>query len=337
MRLHTDLSAAAPTARTMRAVVQDEYGDTSVLRLEHVAVPEVGADDVLVEVGAAGVDRGVWHLMTGLPYPVRLAGYGVRRPKDRVRGREVAGRVVAFGSDVSVFRVGDEVFGMGEGTFAQLVAVPQAKLARSPGSVDVAGAAALPVSGTTALQAVRDHGRVRPGQQVLVLGASGGVGTLAAQIAMAYGAHVTGVCSAGKAELVRSLGVDDVLDHQADELPQGRFDVVIDTGGNRPLRQLRRTMTADGTLVIVGAETGGRLLGGVQRNLRAALLDPFVAQRLTSFIARENAADLTELARLVDERGVRPVVGRTYPLDQAAEAVRDLTAGRARGKLVVRP
>ncbi len=337
MRPDASTPAIHPSAGTMRAVVQDRYGTSDLLHVAQVAVPEPADHEVLIRVAAAGVDRGVWHLMTGLPYPVRLAGYGVRRPKERVRGRELAGRVVAVGSSVTAFDIGDDVYGIGEGTFAELATALEAKLARAPRRLTPVQAAVLPISGTTALQAVRDHGRVQPGQEVLVLGASGAVGSLAAQIARSYGARVTGVCSAGKADLVRSLGIEHVLDYERDVVPERRYDVIIDTGGNRTLRQLRKIATPDGTLVIVGAETGGRWLGGIQRNLRAALVNPFTAQTLTSFIASENATDLTVLADLVDDHGLRPIAGRIHSLEGARDAVEELASGRARGKPVVCP
>ena len=197
----------------MQAIVQDRYGEAAdVLRLEETGRPAIGDDEVLLRVHAAGVDRGIWHLMTGLPYPVRLAGYGVRAPKTRIRGREVAGRVEAIGKDVTTFGVGDEVFGIAEGALAGYACAQPAKLARRPGNLTAVQAAAVPVSALTALQAVRDHGHVQAGQKVLVIGASGGVGTFAVQIAKAYGAEVTGVCSTAKVDLVRSIGADHVID-----------------------------------------------------------------------------------------------------------------------------
>ena len=323
---------------TMRAIVQDEYGEADVLRLDEVHRPPIGDDEVLVRVHAAGVDQGAWHLMAGLPYPIRLAGYGLRTPKGRVRGRELAGRVVAVGSGVTTLRPGEEVYGIGEGTFAEYAPAAAARLAPKPANLTWRQAAALPISGLTALQAVRDHGGVRPGHRVLIIGAAGGVGSFAVQIAKAFGAEVTGVASTGKVDLVRSLGADHVVDYLLEDgLATGerRYDVVLDTGGNRPLRVLRRALTPTGTLVIVGAETGGRWLGGIDRQLRAMALSPFVGQRLGSFIASENAADLVALTQLVESGAVTPVVDRTFPLAEAAEAIRYLRAGRARGKVVV--
>ncbi len=322
---------------SMRAVVQDVYGRTEdVLRVEQVPTPEVGDGQVLVQVVSAGVDQGVWHVMAGEPYAIRLAGFGVRVPKNRVRGSDFAGRVVAVGTDVTTLRPGDEVFGVGAGSFAEYVVAPLDKVARRPQRVSFEQAAAVPVSGSTALQAVRDHGRVRAGDKVLVIGASGGVGTFAVQIAKAFGAEVTGVSSTAKLDLVRSLGADHVLDHTAGDVtgrPE-RYDVVLDIGGNTPLRRLRRALTPTGTLVIVGGEGGGRWLG-VRRQLLAMALSPFVGQRLGTFINSENAADLDVLRELIEAGAVTPAVDRTFPLDQAPAAVRYLREGRARGKVVV--
>jgi NADPH:quinone reductase-like Zn-dependent oxidoreductase len=322
---------------TMQAITQDRYGEAEdVLRLEEIARPAIGDEDVLLRVHAAGVDRGVWHLMTGLPYPVRLA-CGIRAPKTRVRGREVAGRVEATGSAVTALRVGDEVFGIADGSFAQYASARPGKLAPKPANLTFAQAAAVPVSALTALQAVRDRGRVQAGQKVLVIGASGGVGTFAVQIAKAAGAEVTGVSSTAKLDLVRSLGADHVIDYARDDITAGgqRYDVIIDTGGNRPLSQLRRALTPRGTLVIVGSETGGRWLGGSDRQLRALMLSPFTSQRLTTLICSENTQDLQALTELIESGQVRPVIDRTYPLSQIPQAIQYLRDGHAQGKVVV--
>jgi NADPH:quinone reductase-like Zn-dependent oxidoreductase len=322
----------------MRAIVQDEYGEAmDVLRLEQVDRPEIADDEVLLRVHAAGVDRGVWHLMAGLPYPIRLMGYGLRVPKDRARGREVAGTVDAVGKDVTTFAVGEKVYGVGEGTFAEYSRASADKLAPKPANLTFEQAAAVPISALTALQAVRDAGKVQPGQQVLVIGASGGVGTYAVQIAKAFGATVTGVCSTAKTDFVRSLGADHVIDYTREDIGDGprRYDLVLDTGGNRSLTRLRRVLTAHGTLVIVGSETGGRWLGGVDRQLRAPLLSLFVGQTLTSVVNSENAADLRVLTELFESGKVTPAVDRTYPLAEAPAAIQYLTDGHVRGKVVV--
>jgi NADPH:quinone reductase-like Zn-dependent oxidoreductase len=241
---------------TMKAVVQDVYGPPEILELREVAIPVPAADQVLVRVHAAGVDRGVAHLVTGLPYPLRLAGYGLRRPKAAVPGMDLAGRVEAVGPDVTGFRTGDEVFGIGTGTFAEYACAPAAKLAHKPADLTFVQAAAIAISGLTALQAARDHGRVAAGQAVLILGASGGVGTFAVQVAKAFGAEVTGVCSTAKVDLVRSIGADHVVDYTREDVTRlgRRYDVVLDIGGNTSLSRLRRVLTPRGRLVIVGGE-----------------------------------------------------------------------------------
>ena len=329
-------ATADPTARTMRAVVRHAYGPPAqVLQVGRADRPGIGDDEVLVRVRAAGVDRGTWHVITGLPYPIRLAGFGVRAPSNPIVGGDLAGVVEAVGSAVTGLRIGDEVYGTGHGTFAEYACASEAKLAPKPATLTFEQAAAVPVSATTALQAVRDHGRVQRGQQVLVLGASGGVGSFAVQIAKAHGAVVTGVASTAKLDLVRSLGADAVLDHTADELPARRYDVVLDVGGNTPVSRLRKALTRAGTLVIVGGETDGRVLGGVQRQLGATLLSPFVRQRLGTFVCKENSADLAELTELIDSGRVTPAVDRVLPLASASKALELLVAGAVRGKLVL--
>lgn len=326
------------TASTMRAIVQDTYGEAEdVLRLEEIDRPEIGDDEVLLRVHAAGVDRGVWHIMAGLPYPIRLAGYGLRAPKTRIRGREVAGCVEAVGRNVTTLRVGAEVFGIGEGTFADYAPARADKLAPKPKNLTAVQAAAAGVSGLTALQAVRDRGRVRPGQKVLVIGASGGVGTFAVQIAKAFGAEVTGVCRTSKVDLVRSLGADHVIDYTRDDITAAgqRYDVILDIGGHRSLTHLRRVLTPKGTLVIVGSETGGRLLGGFDRSLRAPVLSLFVGQKLCALLNSENAQDLIVLTNLIESGAVTPTIDKTYPLSQTPEAIQYMQDGHAQGKVVI--
>jgi NADPH:quinone reductase-like Zn-dependent oxidoreductase len=291
---------------------------------------------VLVRVHAAGVDRGVWHLMTGLPYPVRLA-YGLRSPTSPTPGMDLAGVVEAVGADVTRFGPGDEVLGIGVGTFADYARAPEAKLVTKPAGLTFEQAAVVAISGATALQAVRDHGQVRPGQRVLVIGASGGVGSYAVQIAKAYGAEVTGVASGTKLDLVRSLGADHVVDYARDDFADGsrRYDVVVDIGGNSSLTRLRRSLTPTGTAVITGGETDGRWLGGYDRQLRASLLSPFVGQRLTTFVNKEALEHLLALVDLLESGQVVPAVDRAFPLAEAAKAVRYVEEGHARGKVVV--
>jgi len=325
-------------AETMRAIVQDEYGEAGdVLRLEEIDRPTAADDEVLVRVHAAGVDRGVWHIMAGMPYPIRLAGYGFRTPKTRVRGREVAGRVEAVGKDVTTVRSGDEVYGIGEGSFAEYTTVRHDKVAPKPKNITFEQAAAAPVSALTALQAVRDAGKVRAGQHVLVIGASGGVGTFAVQIAKAFGAEVTGVCSTAKVDLVKSLGADHVVDYTREDITDSglRYDVILDIGGHRSLTRLRRALGLHGTLVIIGSETGGRWLGGFDRSLRAPVLSLFVKQKLRPLANSENAADLVALTELIEAGKVTPAIDRTYPLSEAPAAVQHLVEGHARGKVVV--
>lgn len=318
------------------AVVQRQYGGTEQLHLAEVPMPTPGPTEVLVRVQAAGVDRGTWHLMTGLPYAVRL-GFGLRRPKHPIPGRDVAGVVVALGAQVRDVQVGDEIMGTADGSFAEYAVVPEGRLTRKPARLSMEQAAVLPISGLTALQAVRDAGRVQPGQHVLVLGASGGVGSYAVQIAAALGAVVTGMASGAKADLVRDLGATHVLDYARDDISGdgARYDVIIDTGGNRPIAKLRRALTSTGTLVIVGGETDGRWLGGAQRQLGALARSPFVGQRLTALLSSENGEDLAALARLVDEGSLTPALERTYALHEAGKALDHLAAGHVRGKVAL--
>jgi NADPH:quinone reductase-like Zn-dependent oxidoreductase len=324
---------------TMLSITQEEYGAAPerVLRLTRVGRPAIGDDDALVRVRAASVDRGTWHVMAGLPYPIRAAGFGLRRPKHPNPGRSLAGTVETAGAAVAGLKPGDEVFGVGEGAFAEYARARADKLAPKPGNLSFEQAAAVPVSGLAALQAVRDHGRVQAGERVLIIGASGGVGTFAVQIAKAFGAEVTGVGSTAKVDKVRALGADRVVDYTRDDFPYGeqRYDVILDIGGNRRLSDLRRALTARGRLVIVGGETEGRWLGGIDRQLRAHLLSPFVGQKLGTFISSENAADLMVLRELIESGAIAPAIDRSFPLAEAAAAIRYLLDGRAQGKIVI--
>jgi NADPH:quinone reductase-like Zn-dependent oxidoreductase len=332
----TSVPTPSTSGPQMRAIVQREYGPADVLHMAEIDRPAIGADEVLVQVRAAGLDRGTWHLMVGLPLAVRLV-YGLRGPKNPVPGLDVAGLVVAVGRDVTRFRPGDEVFGVGQGTFAEFTAAKEAKLAPKPSALTFEQAAAVSISGLTALQGLTDVGRVEAGQHVLVIGASGGVGTYAVQIAKALGATVTGVCSAGKLDLVRGIGADHVLDYTRDDFADGtqHFDLILDIAGNAPLSRLRQALTPRGTLVLTGGEGGGRWIGGLDRQLRAFAVSPFVRQRLTSFISKEHHADLERLAALADAGQLVPVIERTYPLSDVPAAMRHLVAGQARGKLVI--
>lgn len=321
---------------TMQAVVQDTYGSADVLRLARIARPMVAADEVLLRVHAAGVDRGTWHFMTGRPYVFRLA-IGIRKPRNPVLGLDMAGTVVAVGSAVSRFSVGDELFGFGKAAFAEYVVAREDKLARKPVNASFEQAAVVPVSASTALQALCDVGRVEPGQTVLIIGASGGVGSYAVQLAKAFGAEATGVCSTAKLELVRSLGADHVVDYTRDDFADGsrRYDLILDFAGNPSLRRLRRALTPTGTAVIAGGEEGGRWTGGMGRTLRALAVSPFVRQRFANFIAKQRSSDLERLADLIEAGTVTPSIDRAYPLDEAPEAMRHLAAGRARGKVAI--
>ena len=321
----------------MQAIVQDRYGSTDVLELRDIDEPEIADDEVLIRVHAAGVDRGVWHLMTGLAYPIRLAGYGLRVPKTPVPGMDLAGVVAAVGSGVTRFRPGDEVFGIGKGAYAEFARAPERKLALKPANLTFDQAAVLAISGSTALQAVRDKGQVRSGQQVLITGASGGVGTYAVQMAKAFGAEVTAVCSTTKVDLVRSIGADYVIDYTRADFADGvrRYDVILDIGGNSSLSRLRRALVPKGTLVLVGGEDGGRWLGGLDRQLRMLVLSPFVGQTLRSLISKEDHEYLIALAELVEAGKVTPVIDRNYPLSEVPKAIRYLEEGHARGKVVI--
>jgi NADPH:quinone reductase-like Zn-dependent oxidoreductase len=313
----------------VKAIVNQRYGSPDGLELREVDVPEIGEDEVLVRVRAASVNPYDWHMMRGHPYFVRLMT-GVRRPSAPGLGADMAGVVEAVGPSVTRLQPGDEVFGAGEGSFAELAKATEARLAPKPSRLSFEQAAAVPIAGCTALQAVRDRGGVREGQRVVVNGAAGGIGTFAVQIGSKLGAEVTGVCSTRNVELVRSLGADRVVDYTRDDFTRdGPYDVILDTVGNRSLRALRRALTPTGTLVAVGGGTG-RLLGGLGSALGLSVLSRFVDQRLLWFLARVRERDLTWVAE-----AVTPVVDRTYPLADTAEALRYVETGHARGKVVI--
>jgi NADPH:quinone reductase-like Zn-dependent oxidoreductase len=321
----------------MEAAVRRRYGSADSVQLAEIEKPEVKGGEVLVRVRAAGVDRGVWHLMTGRPYLMRIAGVGFRAPKNLVLGMDVAGVVEAVGGNVTRFQRGDEVFGMGAGSFAEYALAREDKLAHKPDNLTFEQAAVVGISGSTALQALRDHGNVQPGQEVLIIGASGGVGTFAVQIAKALGARVTAVCSTTKMEMVRSIGADRVLDYTRDDFAASaqRFDLIIDIGGNSTLARLRRALTPKGTLVIVGGEGGGAWFGGIDRQLRAMILSRFGGQKLVSFINKENHEYLVVLKELIESGKVTPVIDTTYPLAEVPDAIGRLLDGKARGKIAI--
>lgn len=325
----------------MQAIVQDRFGSADVLRFDTVLTPTIAEDEVLIEVHAAGIDRGTEHLMMGRPYLVRLAGYGFTKPKNPVPGIDVSGVVVEVGSAVTRFAVGDEVFGGANGSFAQFARAKAKNLAHKPAKLSFEQAAVVPVSGITALTAVVDLGGVERGQRVLVIGASGGVGTYAVQLAKALGAEVTGVASTSKVELVRSLGADHVIDYTTtDFTTQGdTYDLILDIGGRTGVAKLRRALTKNGTLVIVGGEGGNRFTGGIGRQLRAVMLSPFVSQQMKMFVAMVDHNLIERLVEFIDHDHLTPVIGQRFDLADAPEAMRQLAAGQIKGKtaVIVRP
>ncbi|MEU0880227.1 NAD(P)-dependent alcohol dehydrogenase [Lentzea sp. NPDC005914] len=312
----------------MKAVVQRRYGSAVLGDLD---VPVPGPGEVLLEVRAAGVDMGTWHLLTGKPYLLRFMGFGFRRPKSPVPGMDVSGVVKEIGPGVTEFAPGDEVFGTCAGSFAEYSVAKVSHLARKPAGLSFAEAAAVPVSGGTAVQGLRE---VQAGQRVAVLGAGGGVGSYGVQIAKALGAHVTGVCSTRKVELVRSLGADEVVDYTVADFT-GTYDLILDCGGNRSLSRLRKALTPRGTAVLVGSETGGSLTGGVERAVRAVVVNPFVPQKFVMLMSNARGDVFDELRVLIEAGKVKPAVDREFPLSEALDAVEHLYSRRARGKVVV--
>ena len=325
---------------SMDAIVQRAYGSdpAEVLRLVEVPRPTPHRGEVLVKIAAASVDRGTWHLMAGWPQLMRLMGFGLRRPRALNPGRAFAGTVVDVGTEVDQFQPGDAVYGTCDGSFAEFVVAKVDKVDHKPKSLSFEEAAAVPVSAVAAIQAVRDQAHVEAGQRSLVVGASGGVGGFIVQLVKAYGGSVTGVASTSKLDLVRQLGADEVMDYTREDFADGShsYDVVFDTGGNRPLSQVRRAVAPNGTLVVVGGETDGRWLGGFARNLRTMLLAPVVrGQHLRSLASKENASDLEVLRALFDEEKLSCAVDRTYSLADTPAAIRYLMDGHVRGKVVV--
>ncbi len=331
-------SAPAPT---MRAVTQNEYGDSSVLRVTQVARPQINSDQVLIEVYAAGLDRGTEHLMTGKPWLVRFAGFGVLRPKQPVLGLDVAGVVVAVGESVTRFGVGDSVFGIASGSFAEFAVASEEKLALKPANITFEQAAVSTVSGITALEALTDVGCLEAGQRVLVVGASGGVGSFAVQLAKALGAIVDGVAGTANLDLVRSLGADTVYDHRSTDIANisSRYDLILDIGGRNPVSKLRNLLTSDGTIVFVGGENGNSITGGIGRTVGAVLRSPFVGHRLTGVMSTEHYSFIERLAEFLEAGSVVPAIGKRFPLDQAIDALRLMENGGVSGKtaIVVKP
>lgn len=338
MRNMSEPIATTGGTRTMAAVVQERYGaePEAVLRTARLARPSIGAAEVLVRVRASSVDRGTWHMMAGLPYAIRPVS-GLRRPKLPNPGRNIAGVVEAVGPEVTGFAPGDEVYGTAVAAFAEYAATRPDRIAPKPTGLTFEEAATVPVSALTALQAVRDKGKIQEGQQVLITGAAGGVGTFAVQLAHALGARVTAVASTPKLDAVRALGADHVIDYTREDFLAGsrRYDAIIDIAGNRGLGDLRHALTPRGRLVITGGETNGAWLGGTDRQLRAQMLSPFTGRHLGTFISSEHADGLRDLTVLIDSGTLSPVVDRVYPLAETAAAVRHLLAGRATGKVAL--
>jgi NADPH:quinone reductase-like Zn-dependent oxidoreductase len=325
------------TARetTMKAIVHSRYGAPDVLELKDIDKPVINDDAVLVRVHAAAVGKGDWLTVRGLPYIARLR-YGLPKPKHPVPGFDVAGRIAAVGSNVTQLQPDDEVFGWCNGSFAEYASVPEGQLVLKPANLTLEQAAAVPISGFAALQALRDTGGVQPGQTVVIIGASGGVGSFAVQLAKAFGAEVTGVCSTKSVELVRSIGADHVIDYTQEDFTRSgqRYDLILEMAGNRSLSDLRRALSPKGTLVLVGG-SGGRWFMGTGRTLRAVLVSPFVGQRLRSFFSKPKRTDLVVLKELIEAGKVTPVIDRTFPLSETPEAVRYVGERSTQGKTVI--
>jgi len=330
--------ASAP-ANPMKAIVYCDYGVAN-LKLEEIEKPVPNDDQILVRVRAASVNPYDWHFIEGTPYVMRAMGVGLRKPKNTRLGVDFAGTVEAVGKDVTEFKQGDEVFGGRTGAFAEYVC-PRAtgSVTRKPADVTFEQAASVNIAGITALQAIRDKGKVQPGQTVLINGASGGVGTFAVQIAKLFGANVTGVCSTRNIDLVRSLGADHVIDYTKEDFTKGdqRYDVILDNVANHSLAECRRVLKHNGTYVLIGGggvdEQG--FLGGLAKALKTALLSKFVSQKMGMMMADSSNKDLTELADMMQSGKLKPVIDRTYKLDQVPEAIRYVEQGHARGKVII--
>jgi NADPH:quinone reductase-like Zn-dependent oxidoreductase len=322
----------------MKAIVQERFGPPDVLRLAEIEPPEIGADDMLVRVHAAAVNPYDWHILRGDPLIARLmGGVGLTRPKARVAGIDAAGRVEAVGANVHGLRPGDEVLGFCPGAFAEYARAEADKVVPKPAMLSFEQAAAVPMAATTALRGIRDVGEVRTGHRVLVIGAAGGVGTYAVQIAAALGAEVTGVCSARNVELVRSIGAAHVVDYTTEDFTDtpARYDVILDNVGNRPLSRLRRALTPTGTLVLNAGGSPGRVVGAVGSILRAVAVNAFVRQRLRPLPSKQDRQELLTVTELVEEGKLSPVLDRTYPLSDTAEGLRHVEHGHARGKVII--
>ena len=333
----------------MRAVVQDRYGSPDVFELREIGRPTPSDEEVLVRVRAASVHADVWHAMRGVPYVLRFMGSGVRAPKHLVPGTDLAGVVESVGKSVTQFRPDDEVFGQSllanlwrnGGAFAEYATVPGTMLALKPASLTFEQAAAVPTSGSLAVQHVRDEGRVQPGQTVLINGAGGAVGSFAVQLAKAYGANVTGVDATGKLEMLRSIGADQVLDYTREDFTRRdeRYDLVLDIAGNHPWSECRRVLTPDGTYVLSGFDqygrSGHRWFGSLGRFAKLLVISPFVSHLHPFRGAKDPGDRLAVLKELIEAGKLTPFVDRTFPLSEVPEAVRYLETGQARGKIVI--
>jgi NADPH:quinone reductase-like Zn-dependent oxidoreductase len=331
---HAQRTTTIDLETRMKAIAQDVYGSPDVLELREIEKPVVADGEVLVRVHAASVNPADWHYMRGQPYIARIA-FGLPQPKEKVRGSDLAGQVEVVGKNVKGLEAGDEVFGCCPRAFAEYVCAAENRFVRKPAGATLEQAAAVPIAGVTALQGLRDHGRLQSGQKVLINGASGGVGTFAVQIAKSFGAEVTGVCSTQNVDMVRSIGANRVIDYKREDFAESgeHYDLVLDTVG-RSLSGCRRALTPNGTLVLIGG-SAGRWIDGLGGVVKARALSPFVRQRLVSFVARVNNEDMVVLKDLMGAGKVTPVIDRTYPLSETPEAIRYLEAGHARGKVVI--
>ena len=320
----------------MKAIVYYEYGSPDVLQFKEVEKPSVRADSVLVRVHGAAANPYDWHFIRGEPYFMRLM-FGLRAPKRNALGVDFSGVVEEVGQEVTAFKPGDEVYGMCDGAFAEYLCAPESEIALKPKSLGFDLAAAVPLAGLTALQGLRDSGRLRPGQRVLIIGASGGVGTFAVQIAKDLGAHVTGVCSTRNLEMVRSLGADEVIDYTRQDFAEGsaKYDVIFQLGGMHSPSYCRRALTPQGRLVLSSGDSDGVWIGPIDRILKAAVLSPFVSQTLVVLDVKRSKADLETLAELIDAGKLKPVIDRTYSLEEVSEAVRYVEQGHAQGKVLI--
>jgi NADPH:quinone reductase-like Zn-dependent oxidoreductase len=325
----------------MKAIVRDSYGSPDVLELTDIDKPEPGDDEVLLRVHAASVNPADWHILRGAPYIARMQ-FGLRKPKDRVLGCDVAGRVEAVGKDVTMLQPGEEVFGSpfmhGLGAFAEWVCISEDLLAPKPAALSFEQAAAVPLAASTALQGLRDQGRIEPGHKVLIIGASGGVGTFAVQIAKSFDAEVSGVCSTRNVEMVRALGAEHVIDYTQEDFThsgQKKYDLIFQLAGTLSPSECRRALSTNGTLVISSGESEGRWIGPVDRVIKAHVLSAFVSQKMASFTVKPNREDLQLLKQFIEDGTLTPVIDRTYPLAQVPEAIGYLEEGHARGKVVI--